>query len=353
MSSSKRYRAAIVGLTGIGATRPAETTGSALYGTMPNSHTSAYHRHPQTDVVAVCDIRPEALSEFTERWSDVWPDVRIYEDFSELLRKETPDLVSVATPDHVHADVTVAAVAHGAQAVLCEKPIATSLADADRMIEATEAAGVPLSIEHTRRWDPRYAKVKEILDGGEIGALRTVVCELFSRRAMLFRNGTHYIDVINWLAGSRPSWVVGELEEGFEDWTEYRGDGGRDPDKDPYASAYIRFDNGVRAFFNAHKVDFAGGQFSLTCDDGRIEVSDQFARIVRSESHYRWNTAPIIPGTYTMQRQLAAVGELIDVLENGGDLVSPAREARKTLEIILAILRSNSAGNVRTGLPLT
>ena len=53
-----------------------------------------------------------------------------------------------------------------------------------------------------------------------------------------------------------------------------------------------------------------------------------------------------------MQRQLAAVAELIDVLENGGDLVSPAREARKTLEIILAILKSHHEGNRRIDLPL-
>ena len=351
--SGLRYRAAIVGLTGIGAARPAEDDRLPIHAAMPRSHAAAYHRHPQTEVVAVCDLREEALADFRSRWGDIWPEIRIYTDYREMLEAEEPDLVSVATSDHVHADITVAAAEGSARAVLCEKPIATTLEDADRMIAAVEANGVLLSIEHTRRWDSAYLKAREIIRSREIGALRTIVVEELGRRAMLFRNGTHMVDMICFFAEANPEWVVAELEEGFEHFTEYRGDGGRDPAAEPYASAYIRFGNGVRTFYNCRKTDFPGSQFTLTCEDGRIEISDQFARLIRGQSHYRWDTSPILPDRHMMERQAGAVAELIHVLENGGELVSPAREARKTLEIILGMLRSHHSGNCRIDFPLS
>ena len=94
-------------------------------------------------------------------------------------------------------------------------------------------------------------------------------------------------------------------------------------------------------------MDFPCSQFLLTCDGGQIQVSDQFARLVQGSTHYRWDTSDIRVIHYTMERQLAAVGELIHVLENGGDLVSSGREARKTLEIMLGMLRSHQEGNRR------
>ena len=317
------YRAVIIGLSGIGARRPEEDEHLPVYGPMPGSHAGAYDRHPQTEVVAVCDLREEALADFKSQWGDVWPDVRLYTDYRELLQAEKPDLVSVATSDHVHADMTVAAAESGARAILCEKPIATSLEDADQMIAAAEANGVLLSIEQ------------------------------FSRRAMLFRNGTHLLDMICFYAEANPWWLVSELEEGFEHFTEYKGDGGKDPAVDPYASAYIRFDNGVRAFYNAYKVDFPGSRFALTCEDGRIEISDQGASLIRGRSHFESSASPILSGKYAMENQTAAVAELIRILEEGGDLVSPAREARKTVEIMMGILKSHHGGNCRVDFPMS
>ncbi len=69
------YKAVIVGLTGIGARRASEPVGLPIYGAMPRSHAAAYHRHPQTEVVAVCDIRQEALDSFQREWADIWREV--------------------------------------------------------------------------------------------------------------------------------------------------------------------------------------------------------------------------------------------------------------------------------------
>lgn len=346
------YKAVIIGLTGIGARRPEESPELPLYGNMPRSHAASYHRHPQTELVGVCDIRQEALDTFKTDWQDVWPDLNYYTDYKEMLEAEQPDIVSVVTPDHLHADITVNAANGSARAILCEKPIATTLADVDRMIAATEANNVLLSVEHTRRWSPIFQKARSIIRSGELGELRTVVSNMFSPRSMLFRNGTHMIDMICFFAESDPQWVFAELEEGFDHFTEYKSDGGHDPATDPAASAYIHFANGVRAFYNGVKIEMPGLQFELTCDKGRIEVSDRGISVIRGLSHTEWSKAEISAGDYMYSYQLASVAELVHVLENGGDLVSSGTEARKTVELMLAMLKSHERGNVRVDLPL-
>ncbi len=346
----KQYKAVIVGLTGIGAARPPESS-DPVYGAMPNSHASAYHSHPQTEVVGVCDLQQDALDAFCKRWGDVWPNVQTYTNYQDMLDKEKPDIVSVVTPDHFHREVTVAAAESSARAILCEKPISTVLEDADAMIAAAQKNNVLLSIEHSRRWYPSYLQAREMIRSGEIGPLRTIVCEMFSSRAMMFRNGTHLIDMVCFFAGGKPSWVMGDLEDGFEHFTEYKGDGGHDPATDPYTSAYIRFDNGVRAFINFYKTEFPGFKFSLTCENGRIEISDQKSELITPQPASRWwSQAALVPNHFMYTKQSGAVAELVDVLDNGGTLISPPEEARKTLQVMLGILESHHNGNIRVDL---
>ncbi len=93
-----------------------------------------------------------------------------------------------------------------------------------------------------------------------------------------------------------------------------------------------------------------GSQFELLCDKGRIEVSDRELVVVRGESHYAWSRTTMPVGDYLQTHQLGAVAELIHVLEAGGELISPASEARQAVAIMLAMLQSHAEGNVRVNL---
>ena len=351
MLTQPTYKAVIIGLTGIGARRPTVAGGVPLYGGAPRSHAAAYHQHPQTEVVAVCDIRQTAVDDFKREWGDVWPAVRGYTDYQAMLEAEQPDLVSVVTPDHLHADITVhAAGLKSVRAILCEKPIATTLADADRMIAAAAQNNVLLSIEHTRRWIPVFHTARELIRSGELGKLRSITVNMYSPRSMLFRNGTHMVDMIGFFAEAEPQWVFAELEEGFDHFTEYKSDGGHDPATDPAATAYIRYANGVRAIYHSVKVPMPGSQFEILCEKGRIEVSDRELVLIRGESNAVWSRSTIPAGEYLQTHQLGAVAELIHVLEEGGELISPGATARQAIEIMLAMLKSHAAGNVRVDL---
>jgi predicted dehydrogenase len=348
------YRAAIVGLSWMGAQRPkAQAPGAPLYGQSPRSHAAAFQVHPRTQVAAVCDIRPQALEDFQREWADVWPDVRMYTGYAEMFEREQPDIASIVTPDNLHLGPTLAAVENGARAVFCEKPLATSVKDADRMIAACEARGVLLSVDHTRRWDPKYHQARELVRGGSLGPLRAIYAPTHHPRAMLFRDHSHAIDMACFFAEAEPAWLVAELEDGYDDYWEYRGDGGRDPRTDPAASIFVRYRNGVRAFVSGMKTRRGRYQFELVCDEGLIEVSDVGLNVITISDDWQWSSSPRLAEEYAGAYQAAAVAELVQALDSGrGDLVCSGREALKTVEIMAGAMRSHAQGNVRVNLPL-
>src|SRR5437762_5414408 len=236
------YRTALIGLSWIAAD-PAGPASDPVLGTaVPFSHASAMSAIPVINVVAGCDIVSDARDRFVEQWSGRWQGIRVYDDYRSLLEQERPDLVAVVTPDHLHTAPVLAAIEFGARGIFCEKPLATSLDEADQMIAAAAVAGVPICVDYTRRWMPELVAARRLVRSGRIGRLSQIVPQTGGPRAMLFRNHTHMIDLLNYYAEADPDWVVAELEPDFSAYgTTYRGDGGTEPSTDPGANYYVAF----------------------------------------------------------------------------------------------------------------
>jgi predicted dehydrogenase len=342
------YRVGIVGCSGISVGR---SPASPLFGTTPGSHAAACAEIPGCQVVAVCDLVPERMEAAVERWRDVWSDLRTYADHRELLRQEGIDLLCVATSDHAHADIVVDGAEAGVKGIFCEKPLATSVADADRMIAAVEANRVVMSVDHTRRWRPIFHQARDLVRQGALGPLARITATLGGPRAMMFRNGTHTLDMVCFFAEAAPAWVVAELEDGYDGYAEYQGDGGHDPRTDPAVSAYIRFTNGARAHFDANKQAPAGSDWELVGPQGQILVNDTRLELwTLREGHLDGRLLP--PAAYPQTGVRAGLEELLRVLEHGGQTTCDGREALKTVELLLGMLRSHTEGNVRVDLPL-
>jgi UDP-N-acetyl-2-amino-2-deoxyglucuronate dehydrogenase len=113
-----------------------------------------------------------------------------------MLDRERLDLVSVATPDDHHAAPVTDAIARGVKGILCEKPLATTLADADRIVDAVERSGTPTVIDHTRCCEPHYVEARQRLREGYVGDLARIVAYTGGKRAMLFRNTTHQLAAV-------------------------------------------------------------------------------------------------------------------------------------------------------------
>lgn len=346
------YRVGIVGLTDIAAAAPRKAEGP-LASPMPGSHAAAFAVLPQTQVVAVCELKPELMDHFVDRWGGVWPGIRRYADFREMLAKERLDILTVATSDHRHADIVVAAAEAGVRGIFCEKPLATSLGDADRMLAAVEKHGAKMVIDHMRRWYPLYNETRRLIREGAIGKLSRIVATFGGPRAMVFRNGTHLIDLICFFAESEPAWVFAELDDEFHDYgPAYAGDGGRNPATDPGVSGYIHFQNGVRAFYNGSKGAPSGFWLDLFGETGKVSVNDTGGTLWRDVVGQGLMSQPIRAPEHRSISHLAGIEELIRLVERGGVPSSSGRDGRRVVEIILAMLASQHRGNVRVDLPL-
>ena len=327
--------------------RPLPEKGAVLRTPAPHSHVAAHTAPINTRLVAVCDISSEMLQAFPQVWDDVFPDTHTYTDYQKMIAKEDLDIIQVATPDNRHADIVINAANAGVKYILCEKPLATTLEDCDRMLAACEANGALLSVDHTRRWRPVYHRARAAIRAGAIGKVMRIVAHMGGARAMLFRNGTHLIDGILFFAESDPDWVFAELDEGFEEYYYYKGSGGRLPEEDPGGSGYIRFANGVRAFVNGSKGQTVARYLEVIGESGQIDI--------HGDSVTLW-TGPdkgerLAADSHSVEGIAGAIDELIRVGENGGELVSSGHEARKVVEIILGFLRSQELGNVRVDFP--
>ncbi len=349
----KTYRAAVIGLTGIGQ-NPAGRAADPVLGTQaPHSHVAAYAAEPRTTVAAVCDIAPGPVERFRSQWGERFPEAKVYTDYKEMLAREQPDLLSVVTSDHRHAQMVVDAVAAGVKGIFCEKPIATTLQDAERMIAACRERNVPLLIDHSMRWYPEYVEARRLLRSGAIGAVRRVMVTGCGTRAMLFRNTTHVVDMLCFLVDSDPQWLVAELDDQWSDYPpHYAGDGGKDPATDPGVSAYVHFRNGVRAFVNCSQIPVSYREWDVVGDRGRLRIGYQANELWQLQENGQLAMTPLRPAATTRADMGAAVAELISLIENGGAGSSSGEDGRRTLSVLLGILQSAAAGSTRVTFPI-
>ena len=343
----KIYRAGVVGLTGMGMRLADHDPAAVLNTPMPHSHVGSYAVLPHTEVVAVCDLRSELFDAFREQWGHAFPRARTYTDYREMIDKENLDLLSVTTGDNAHTDIVIYGANHGVQGIACEKPLATTLDDATRMIAACEANGTLISVDHTRRWWLPYHVARQLIRDGAIGQVQRIIAHMGGTRAMLFRNGTHLLDGVLFFAESDAEWVFAELDPGFEDYFAYRGDGGKNPALDPSGSGYIHFRNGVRAFINASKGQTPGMYIQVIGETGEIDLVGDHVELHKDGAVHQ----PPMP-SHRRTDVVALIDELTRVIEQGGELVGSGQEARKVVEIIVGFLKSQERGNARVNLPL-
>jgi scyllo-inositol 2-dehydrogenase (NADP+) len=159
-------------------------------------------------VVAVVDADAARRQEAIDRF-----DCQAYTGYEQLLADPAVELVVVALPSFLHADGSIAALEAGKH-VVCEKPMATSLPDADRMVAAAEQTGKVLSIFQQRRYNPDFRKIREVIDSGVLGRIVQIRASesRFGRRwdwqtlqkfggGSLNNTGPHYLDMVLQLFG--------------------------------------------------------------------------------------------------------------------------------------------------------
>jgi len=162
-------------------------------------------------LAAAADLRPEARAAFTARY-----DLPAFASVEELCRGDAVDAVWIATPNHVHAEHAIVAGRSGKH-VLCEKPIAVTLEECDRMVAAAESAGVRLLAAHSKIFDTPVQAMRALIASGRLGRVIQINALVFNdwlqrpRLApeldtargggVVLRQGPHIVDIVRYLAG--------------------------------------------------------------------------------------------------------------------------------------------------------
>ena len=170
-----------------------EKLGIAIFGTgaVAPVHVQGYSQLENCQVRAICDLYPEKAKKFAQ--DNGIPDADIYTDYHELLKRDDIFAISICLPPAAHCEVACAALAAGKH-VLCEKPMAPSLEECDRMIAAAKASGKTLSIVSNNRFNTSAMRVKAMLDSQAGGKLR------FTMANSLWYRGGNYYDI--WWRGT-------------------------------------------------------------------------------------------------------------------------------------------------------
>ena len=206
--NDRRYRAALIGLGRIADTIDDEVVGDGWL--LPFSHMGSYMDVPEVQVVGAADLYAEQREAFGERWTI--PDSHLYENYEEMLEREKPDIVSICTSAAPRAKITldfVRMVREGRTGVKCiwvEKPMATSLEEADAMVEGCREAGVILMMNAMRASDVYYRRARALIDEGVLGKMLQITAH---GSGNLSHMGVHWLGAMCVLAGAneRVAWV--------------------------------------------------------------------------------------------------------------------------------------------------
>lgn len=346
----ENYRAAVIGLG-----RIAWTLEDDPKRNHPCTHAGALAQLPGVELVAGAARTIESAKAFQERFQTKKP----YTDYLEMVREEKIDIVGVATNPETHAQIVVDIANAGVKGILCEKPIALSLEDADRMLKACRENGVVLMTMHNRRFHSLYRSARKIIQSGEIGQINAVVgiCEgckpnknwQSGFEGPLLHDATHLFDIMRYLFGD-VEWVISDVERAKpEDCVE------------DSAYSLIRFKNGIYGTTLVNeRTDYMRFELEIQGAKGKMLLYTNEAYLWKYEdSKYASNFKELAPAPYPgtedakLNAYMEAYGELVHCMRAGRQSeTSSGEDGRAALEVIMAIYESKRKECARIFMPL-
>jgi len=312
------------------------------------SHAGGYEATDSIELVAIADVDEEKL----ERFGDAWkvPEDRRYVGHEAMLEAEDLDVVSVCTPSYLHhRHVVDAARSRADPAVIwCEKPIASSVTDAEEMTAACRETDTELLVNHSFRFTEKLRRLRTLVqEEGLLGDVRAVGTQF---RMELLRNSTHVLDTLVYLLDARAETVSGYITGENEAVDSLDADRTVD---DAGGGGFVVMDDGsfvtvdctVPREISSMSFQFVGtgGKLYLNNDDGEW----RYWRLEDGE-HVEADL-PGIDGAWTWERDYqrafpAAARHVECLLEGGAENRSTGEEATRSLEIIVGFYLSHYTG---------
>lgn len=318
-------------------------------------HIPEYAWNSNVELVAFVDPVLERAEHFAQLHGG-----KAYSSYTEMLKQEKVDAVSVCTPNFLHAEVSIAAANAGAH-VLVEKPMASTAEEAEAMIEAAKKNGVFLMVGHNQRLMPPHVKAKEILNSGKLGKVLTFRTSfghpgpegwsVDGRESWFFRKeeatmgamgdlGVHKSDLIRWLLDDEVAQVAAFVGTLHKEGT----------DVDDNATCLLRMKSGATGSLVASWTYYKGQDNStvLWCENGVIKIdtdpNDQVIVELRDGTIERYKVGQI--ATNEKQTHSGVIDEFVTSILEGQKPRISGEEGLRSLQVILAAFESEATGKV-------
>jgi UDP-N-acetyl-2-amino-2-deoxyglucuronate dehydrogenase len=309
---------------------------------------------------AVCDIKSERTVKFGNEYK-----VNTYTSLEDMLVSENEiEVVSVCTPNGLHAEHTISALRAGCH-VLCEKPMATNSYDCGKMIQEAEKANKRLFIVKQNRFNPPVIAVKKAIDEGHLGRILSIQLSCFWNRTdeyyrtsdwkgstdmdggVLYTQFSHFIDLLYWLFGD-----IKDVHAYCKNFIHQEVS-----ETDDSGVVSLRFLSGILGTINYTINSYAKnmeGSLTVFGEKGTVKIGGQYLNELEYQSVENWEIKDLPPGnppnqyglyTGSMSNHELVYKNIIEVLQNHGVIMANGYEGLKTVEIIDRIYESSKKQN--------
>ncbi len=343
------YRIALIGTGRVGY--------QFSFGDLPDNHSEAVQLNPHCELVAGVNRGREKLDAFGQRFGVE----ALYHDYQQMLDEVKPDVCIIATHPELHCEMVLGcAVAPSTKAIVCEKPMALSLDECDRMIDACDRANILLQVNHNRRWHPEWNLAQQLVRDGAIGELNHIYCFMdggkpapwwrSENEGPLLHDFTHYFDLMDLYAGE-VDWLCGMAEQRRRPWA-----------IEDFSAAFMKFKSDTTGLISGTELTtYNDSSFELRGSEGLILMKGEQVQLFQAEeemyepdSGFQWSALtprqverPAPASTY-----VAALDELVNALEGSGSMRSDGVVGRRSLEMVMAIYQSQFNNNQPVSFPM-
>ena len=316
------------------------------------------------DIVAICDIEGQNMHDKKVKFK-LSDDVHCYIDYLDMLEKEKPELVAIATESGKHAEIAINCLKKGHANVIIEKPIALSLEDADRIIEAAKEEGLKVCACHQNRFNKSIQKIREAVEMERFGKLLHGTAhirwardyEYYSRAkwrgtwaqdgGALMNQCIHNIDLLRWMMGDEIDCVVGMTDRLKHDYIE----------AEDLGIALIKFKNGsygiVEGTTNIYPKNLEetlyifGEKGTVTAGGASVNVIEEwrFSDMLDDPEEVKARFHENPPNVYGFGHT-PLYADVIDAIKNDRKPYVDGEAGKRALELVLAIYKSAATGEM-------
>lgn len=340
-------------------------------------HIEGYQMHPKAELVALADINKEALEEVCCDY-DI-PEA--YTDYKKMLKDPAIDCVSVCVPNALHAPVVIDCLKAGKH-VLCEKPLARTAREGQRMVDAAKKARKKLMVQFNNRYRPEATLLKDYIESGDLGKVYFARCGWIRRNGIpgwggwftqkdmagggpLIDLAVHMLDLTMWLMGNpEPVTVLASTYSAFGPKMEALGPWGT-PNKrgkfdvEDMAVALLKFAGGQTIALEASWAsrckrewvystlmgDKAGASLERVFGfDGDDDSSIDTLEVFTQEHGVPVNRELVVEPDPAMGRHNAVMHFVDCLVDSNVKMISPATDGLRIMKILDAAYKSAESG---------